>query len=113
MWIVSAGTPPCRALAAKINAMTQLEVLYQYDRHPSEATIFAIGKMRDVYGVRRIKLDDVQKTVRVEYDATRLNKQVIYQLLRRTGLDITVEVPLVMPPPPADTAAEATPAQAK
>lgn len=93
--------------------MTQLEVLYQYDRHPSEATMFAIGKMRDVYGVRRIRFDDAQKTVRVEYDATRLNKQVIYQLLRRTGLDITVELSLVPPQPPAEDAAETAPAQTK
>ena len=75
--------------------------------------MFAIGKMRDVYGVRRIKFDDAEKTVRVEYDATRLNRQVIYQLLRRTGLDITVELPLIPPQPPAEAAAEAAPAQAK
>ena len=93
--------------------MTQLEVLYQYDRHPSEAIMLAIGKMRDVYGVRRIKFDDAQKTVRVEYDATRLTKQVIYQLLRRTGLDITVELSLIPPQPPAEGPAEAAPAQAK
>ncbi|HUY81526.1 MAG TPA: hypothetical protein VMU92_07375 [Acidobacteriaceae bacterium] len=93
--------------------MTQLEVLYQYDRHPSEASMSALGKMRDVYGVRRIKFDDAQKTVRVEYDATRLNKQVIYQLLRRSGLDITVELSLLPPQPPVEPAAEAAPAQAK
>ena len=93
--------------------MTQLEVLYQYDRHPSEATMFAIGKMRDVFGVRGIRFDEAQKTVRVEYDAARLNKQVIYQLLRRTGLDITVELSLIPPQPPVEASAEATPAQAK
>lgn len=89
--------------------MTQLEVLYQYDRHPSETIMFALGKMRDVYGVRRIQFDETQKTVRVEYDATRLNKQVIYQLLRRSGLDITLELPLIPPQPPAEAAS----AQAK
>jgi hypothetical protein len=91
--------------------MTQLEVLYQYDRHPSEAIMFAIGKMRDVYGVRRIQFDEAQKTVRVEYDATRLNKQVVYQLLRRTGLDITIELSLIPPQPPAEPAAEAAPSK--
>ena len=93
--------------------MTQLEILYQYDRHPSDTIMFAIGKMRDVYGVRRIQFDEQQKTVRVEYDATRLNKQVIYQLLRRTGLDITIELSLIPPQPPAEAPAEAAPAQAK
>ncbi len=93
--------------------MTQLEVLYQYDRHPSETTMFAIGKMRDVYGVRRIRLDEQKKTVRVEYDATRLNKQIIYQLLRRTALDLTAELPLIPPQPPTEVPVEAAPAQAK
>ncbi|HTW45544.1 MAG TPA: hypothetical protein VMD58_08365 [Acidobacteriaceae bacterium] len=92
--------------------MTQLEVLYQYDRHPTEAIMFAIGKMRDVYGVRRIQFDEQLRTVRVEYDATRLNKQIIYQLLRRTGLDITVELSLIPPQPQAE-AATAAPAPAK
>ncbi len=92
--------------------MTQLEVLYQYDRHPTEAIMFAIGKMRDVYGVRRIQFDEQLRTVRVEYDATRLNKQIIYQLLRRTGLDITVELSLI-PPQSQTEAAAAAPAPAK
>lgn len=93
--------------------MTQLEVLYQYDRHPSETTMFALGKMRDVYGVRRIRLDEQKKTVRVEYDATRLNKQIVHQLLCRTALDITFELSLIPPQPPAEAPAEAAPAQAK
>ncbi|HTV07203.1 MAG TPA: hypothetical protein VME86_17665 [Acidobacteriaceae bacterium] len=93
--------------------MTQLEVLYRYDRHPSETTMFAIGKMRDVYGVRRTHFDEQQKTVLVEYDATRLSKQIVYELLRRTGLDITVELPLVPPQPPVEAAAAPAPAQAK
>jgi hypothetical protein len=93
--------------------MTQLDILYQYDRHPSEAIMFAIGKMRDVYGVRRIHFDEAQKTVRVEYDATRLNKPIVYELLRRTGLDITVELPLIPPQPPAEPVAEAAAAPAK
>jgi hypothetical protein len=92
--------------------MTQLEVLYQYDRHPSEAIMFAIGKMRDVYGVRRIQFDEAQKTVLVEYDATRLNKPIVYELLRRTGLDITIELSLIPPQPPSEAVAP-EPAQAK
>lgn len=91
--------------------MTQLEVLYQYDRHPSEAAMFAIGKMRDVYGVRRIQFDEAQKTVRVEYDATRLNKPIVYELLRRTGIDITIELSLIPPQPPAEPAAETAPSK--
>ena len=49
--------------------MTLLEVLYRYEHQPSEAAIFALGKARDVYGVRRIQLDPEANTIRVEYDA--------------------------------------------
>lgn len=58
--------------------MTQLEVLYRYERHPSEGAMFALGKLREVYGIRRIQLDQQWNTIRIEYDATRLNKAVVY-----------------------------------
>jgi hypothetical protein len=92
--------------------MTLLEVLYRYERHPSEATMFALGKAREVYGVRRIKLDPECNTIRVEYDATRLNKQTVHQILRRAGVDLLEELPLMLPRPAAEPEL-AAPAQAK
>ena len=86
--------------------MTQLEVLYRYEHHPTEAAMFALGNAREVYGIRRIKLDEEWQTIRVEYDATRLNKQVVHQLLRRAGISIVEELPLI-PPQPEPAAAEA------
>jgi hypothetical protein len=91
--------------------MTQLEVLYRYERHPSEAAMAALGKTREVYGMRRIQLNQDANTIRVEYDATRLNKQIVYELLRRAGIDLVEELPLTAPP--AEPAAEAAPATAK
>lgn len=73
--------------------MTQLEVLYRYEQHPTEGAMFALGKMREVYGVRRMKMDAEWKTIQVEFDATRLNKAIIYELLRSSGLDIVEELP--------------------
>jgi len=35
--------------------------------------------------IRRIKVDEELKTIRVEYDATRLSSPTIFQLLRQTG----------------------------
>lgn len=77
--------------------MTQLEVLYRYEMHPTEAAMAGVGAMRQVYGVRKIQFDEAAKTVRVEYDATRLNKATIAQLLRRSGVDIVGEIPLAAP----------------
>ena len=92
--------------------MTLLEVLYRYERQPSEAAIFALGKARDVYGVRRIKLDPEANTIRVEYDATRLNKQTVHQILRRAGVPLIEELPLIPPQPVAEPEL-AAPAPAK
>lgn len=93
--------------------MTQLEVLYRYERHPSEGAMFALGKMREVYGVRRILLDQQWNTIRVEYDATRLNKAVVYELVRRAGIDLVEELPLIPPQAPAEPVIQAAPAPAK
>jgi hypothetical protein len=91
--------------------MTQLEVLYRYEQHPTEAAMSALGKMREVYGVRRMRMDQEKRTIQVEYDATRLNKQVVSELVRRAGLDIVEELSLIPPQPPVEAAA--APAQSR
>jgi copper chaperone CopZ len=68
--------------------MTQLDVVYRYGARPSERSLLALSKVRDVYGVRLVEVREAEKTVRVEYDASRLTGAVIHQLLRRAGLDI-------------------------
>ena len=92
--------------------MTQLEVQYRYERHPTEAAMFALGKAREVYGIRHLKMDQVGKTILVEYDATRLTKPIVAELLRRAGLDIVEELPLI-PPQPALEASPVAAAPAK
>lgn len=67
-----------------------------------------VGAMRQVYGVRKIVFDEALKTVRVEYDATRLNDAVVAQLLRRSGIDIVEEIPLVTAKPAEPEAAAAS-----
>jgi hypothetical protein len=83
--------------------MTQLDVLYRYGVPPTEQAVLALSKVRDVYGVRRMELDEKAKTVRVEYDASRLTAAVVHQLLRRAGLDIVETVSMI--PEPEDVAA--------
>jgi copper chaperone CopZ len=93
--------------------MTQLDVLYRYGVPPSEAAALAIARIREVYGVRAVSFDEADKTVRVEYDATRLNEATIHQLLRRAGLDIVERLPMFTQPEPAAEPAAAIPAAAK
>jgi hypothetical protein len=78
--------------------MTQLDVLYRYGAVPSEQALLALSKVRDVYGVRRVEVREADKTVRVEYDASRLSGTVIHQLLRRAGFDIVETVPRIAHP---------------
>ena len=82
--------------------MTQLDVLYRYGVPPTERAMLALSKVRDVYGVRHMQFNEAAKTVRVEYDASRLTGAVIHQLLRRAGLDIVETVALI--PHPEDVA---------
>ncbi len=87
--------------------MTTVEILFRYSGQPSEPEIFALANAREVYGIRRLSFDRSASTLRVEYDATRLNAATVTQLVRRSGLQLIEELP-VLPPPPA----EAVPATA-
>ena len=82
--------------------MTQLDVMYRFGASPSEATAMALGKVREVYGIRNLHVDETARTIRLEYDATRLTEPAIHGLLRRTGLDLTGRVSLIPEPPPAE-----------
>lgn len=85
--------------------MTQVDVVYRYGKSPSEAAALGIGRLREVYGIRQLQFNEAEKTVRVEFDSTRLTEAVVHQLLRRGGLDIGERVILYTPPaPPAESA---------
>ena len=79
--------------------MTQLDVMYRYGAAPVEAAMMALGRVREVYGIRSLVFNETDKTVRVEYDATRLTEPIVHQLLRRSGLDVVERVSLIPPQP--------------
>lgn len=86
--------------------MTQVDIVYRFHKNPTEQAALGIARLREVYGIRQVQLNELEKTIRVEYDSTRLNEQVVSQLLRRAGLDITEQVILYTPPaPPAEAVA--------
>jgi hypothetical protein len=68
--------------------MTQLEVAYRYLAPLDHAIMRALDNVREVYGVRRITLNEKERIIRVEFDASRFKEPVIANLLRRTGLDL-------------------------
>jgi TolB-like protein len=85
--------------------MTQLDVLYRYGAAPTEAAMMALGRVREVYGIRQLGFDEAARTVRVEYDATRLTEPIVHQLLRRSGLDVIERVSLIPAQPEPAAAA--------
>jgi hypothetical protein len=82
--------------------MTLLDVLFRYESHPSQTAMAALGKLHEVYGIRKIHVDEEWKTIRVEYDATRLTTPTVYQMLRGTGIAVVEQLPLL---PPQEAAA--------
>ncbi len=81
--------------------MTTMDILYRYIAPPTASVSLALANTRDVYGIRRLSLDPAARTLRVEYDATRLNAAAVTKLVRQTGLQIAEELPLIPPPAPA------------
>ena len=68
--------------------MTQIEVAYRYAARPTEAALRALDNVREVYGIRRLRFDEKEQIVRVEYDASRFKEPVVANLLRGAGLDV-------------------------
>jgi hypothetical protein len=77
--------------------MTTVEILYRYTTPPSESVSFALAGIRDVYGIRRIFIDQGARTLRVEFDSTRLNPATVTKLVRLAGLDVAEELTLIPP----------------
>ena len=68
--------------------MTYLDVVFNYGAAPGENELRAIDTMREVYGVRRVLFNEKERTVRVEFDASRIKQSDIAGLLRRAGVDV-------------------------
>ena len=70
------------------HTMTYLDVVFRYGAAPGENELRAIDCMREVYGVRRVLFNQKEQTVRVEFDASRLNQDAVARLLRQAGIDV-------------------------
>jgi hypothetical protein len=74
--------------------MTYLDVVFNYGATPGENELRAIDAMREVYGIRGVSFNAKQRTVRVEYDASRLKQEAVARLLRNAGIDVREPVAL-------------------
>jgi hypothetical protein len=69
-------------------AMTTLEVAFRYGAMPGEREMRAIDGVREVYGIRKISFNEKDRTVRIEFDASRLKEDAVAKLLRQAGMDL-------------------------
>jgi hypothetical protein len=74
--------------------MTYLDVVFSYGSQPGENEMRAIDSMREVYGIRRVRFDEKERTVRVEFDASRMKQEAVAKLLRNAGIDVKEPVVL-------------------
>ena len=88
-------------------SVTTVEIVYRYATPPTEQVALALAHARDVYGIRQLSFDRAASTLRIEYDATRLNAAAVTKLVRESGLDIAPNVAEEEPllPAPAPVAA--------
>jgi hypothetical protein len=68
--------------------MTQLEVAYHYGITPGEAEMRALDNVREVYGIRKVTFAEKDKSVKIEFDASRLKEPAVAGLLRGAGIDL-------------------------
>jgi len=68
--------------------MTAVDVAFRYGNTPGISEMRALDAVREVYGIRRMVFNEAENTVRVEYDATRLNADSVAALLRNAGLNL-------------------------
>lgn len=74
--------------------MTYLDVVFSYGSVPGENELRAIDGMREVYGIRSVRFNEKEHTVRVEFDASRLKQEAVARLLRQAGIDVREPVAL-------------------
>jgi hypothetical protein len=74
--------------------MTYLDVVFRYGAVPGETEMKAIDGMREVYGIRGVKFNEAERTVRIGYDASRLKADAVARLLRQAGVDVREQLAL-------------------
>jgi hypothetical protein len=74
--------------------MTYLDIVFNYGSQPTEAALRAIDSMREVYGIRNVRFNEKDRTVRVEFDASRMKQDAVVKMLRQAGIDLLEQVVL-------------------
>jgi hypothetical protein len=74
--------------------MTLMDAAFRYGEQAGETQMRAIGSVHEVYGIRHIAFNEKERTLRVEYDASRLSESAVASLVRSAGIDLLENVAL-------------------
>jgi hypothetical protein len=84
--------------------MTTVEILFSYTTPPTELAVSALAGAKEVYGIRSLCFDRAARTLRIEYDATRLTAAAVTKLVLQAGINISAELSLIPPQPAPEPA---------
>ncbi len=68
--------------------MTAVEITFRYQGRLRPELLPRTQESHRDFGIRRMKLDEPQNLITVEYDATRLDEKGVEAVLRRAGVPV-------------------------
>lgn len=68
--------------------MTLVEVTYELQAPLRSEQLRRLGEFANTYGLRRFRVDDSQRRISFEYDASRLKESEVAHVLRRAAIPV-------------------------
>ena len=72
--------------------MTLVEITYELQAPVSLEQLSRLGEFANTYGLRRFRVDEQNKQVSFEYDASRLRETQVAHVLGQAGIAVTRKV---------------------
>ena len=72
--------------------MTLVEVTYDLESPLSQEQLCSLGEFANTYGLRRLRVDEANKQLSFEYDASRLRETQVEHVLARAQIAVNRKV---------------------
>jgi hypothetical protein len=72
--------------------MTLVEITYQLQSPLSPEQLQSLGSFANTYGLRKFRIDDANKQLSFEYDASRLRETEVAHVLRQARIPVTGKI---------------------
>ncbi|MGH9465988.1 MAG: hypothetical protein ACRD1Y_01410 [Terriglobales bacterium] len=66
--------------------MTTMDLTLRYADSLDESQLRALARLRDVYGIRQLRIEESARSLAIEYDATRMDAARVEALVRSCGV---------------------------